>query len=295
MSTINAHVVDQVLGASIAMGAHNFYICVRVAMEKKTKLEVAQAIGSFFQLMNQICAVITFTQSATSFFGSNCRPFSDFASFNYFIFQLFSTAVLIYRATCLVANTHRKNMRIGYGVFFLIGYATVMYSVIMKKVKINGDSCSTSFDAPTNNAGKIIIAVLYIFLFITFLIPAMNHMKSARTGLATNYLFKVSRNVSSRIIFAILGYLISVVLSYAGVFGPYFQVQFTIQNYCAIIASTASFTTMANVTNDQSTNMKTNNGIHASKNLNDTNAKPKAVTSSNVLSQASKTENATSV
>ena len=41
-----------------------------------------------------------------------------------------------------------------------------------------------------------------------------------------------------RIAIAIVGYLITVILAYGGVWGDYFFIQFTLENYCTITAST---------------------------------------------------------
>ncbi|RKP15977.1 hypothetical protein ROZALSC1DRAFT_25807, partial [Rozella allomycis CSF55] len=117
---------------------------------------------------------------------------------------------------------------------------SVLYSIVVKIPMVFGDSCGALYDVTSNVTGKIILCVLYILLIITFIAPALKHIRTANS-LSTNYLLDIIFSVTFRIVIAILGYLITVALSFAGVWGNLFIVEFTVQNYCAIVASTASF------------------------------------------------------
>ncbi|KAI8897293.1 hypothetical protein BC833DRAFT_621337 [Globomyces pollinis-pini] len=57
-------------------------------------------------------------------------------------------------------------------------------------------------------------------------------------GHAKNSLREVIFSVAFRIAVAMLGFLISAIFALTGVWGMAFEIQFSFENYCAIVAST---------------------------------------------------------
>ena len=226
-------------GASIVLGAQNVLANVKVFHRKQTTLNGAQMAASILQLMNQICFIVLFTQSATQLFGGNCRPFQDFADFCFFTYQILSSSVLILRATSLLADKTQRNTRIAFGVLLLASISFLAHSAIVKNSLIFGDSCGALYDRNTNTIGKVILITLYIALLGVFLVSAVKHIRSSK-DVKTGYLWRVITSLSSRVTIAILGYLICAVLSFTGVWGNLFYAQFTIENYLGIVASTYS-------------------------------------------------------
>ncbi|KAJ3101510.1 hypothetical protein HDU97_001325 [Phlyctochytrium planicorne] len=232
--------ISMVLGASIPMGLHNLFICIRQALYRRTWLNAIQSFASFCQLANQICFIILFTQPANSFFKSNCNWFSHLADTFFFLFQILSVIVLIVRTTGLFNNLKQKiALRTLFSVILAVAIGFVLYSVVTKSNVIIGNRCAAIYHRLTNTIGKIVLFCLYLFLLLAFCVPAIKHIRSTvQFQDSSSLLVEIVMSVSMRIVVAIVGFLITVALSLAGVWGSFFIIEFAIQNYCGISAST---------------------------------------------------------
>ncbi|KAJ3203717.1 hypothetical protein HDU67_009980 [Dinochytrium kinnereticum] len=240
--------VSIVLGVSIPLGAHNFATCLRQAWEKQTWINWMQCAASAFQILNQICFILQFTQPADTFFKNNCTWFSGMADGFFFGYQILSVTVLIVRTTGLVPLRFQTLLRCIFGAALASAVGFILYSVIVKTTFVADNRCAAIYHRQTNLIGKIIIFCIYLSLLLVFTVPAARHLRgSHRAGLGrtntTSYLIKIIMSVSLRICLAIIGFLLTVVLSFAEVWGNFFFIEFTVQNYFGITASTFDSTT----------------------------------------------------
>ncbi|KAJ3101509.1 Potassium voltage-gated channel sub H member 7 [Phlyctochytrium planicorne] len=242
-------VISMVLGASIPMGLHNLMICIRQAYIRPNWLNVMQCIASFCQLANQFFFIIMFTQPADSFFKLNCAWFSSLSEVFFFLYQILSVTVLLMRTTGLVVKKlQRQILRASLFFFLAVSIGFVLYSAIFKVNLIIDNRCVVVYQRTSNLLGKIILFGVYVALLLVFSIPAVAHIKTvifecsgddiAEKTKTVTLLLRIVMSVSIRIILAILGFLITVILSFANVWGNYFFIEFTIQNYLGITSST---------------------------------------------------------
>ncbi|KAJ3210830.1 hypothetical protein HDU67_004972 [Dinochytrium kinnereticum] len=258
--------ISMVLGASLPLGAHNLAICIRQAYQTKTWINIVQCVASFFQVLNQIGFILQFTQPADTFFKNDCRWLSSIADAFFFGFQILSVGVLIMRTTALVPSRYQNILR---GVFFatlIVAVSFLLYSAVVKTNLILGNRCAAIYDRQSNVIGKIIVFGIYFVLLLVFTVPAFKHVTANRkAGLGkagtTGYLIKIIMSVSLRICLAIIGFLLTVVLSFAGVWGDYFFIEFTVQNYFGITASTFDSATDAASSSGGAVSTRSGNGV----------------------------------
>ncbi|KAJ3210831.1 hypothetical protein HDU67_004973 [Dinochytrium kinnereticum] len=242
--------ISMVLGASVPLGMHNLAICIRQAYQSRTWINIVQCVASFFQLVNQVGQILLFTQPADVFFKNDCRTFSSIADIFFFTYQLLSVIVLITRTTGLTPKKHQLALRLLFTSALLTAIAFILHSAITKTTLTTSNRCEAIYNRQSNIIGKIILFCVYFALLLVFTVPALKHVRAnRRNGFgnvgATGYLAKLVMSVSIRIWLAIVGFLLTVVLSFAGVWGDYFFIEFTVQNYLGITASTFDSSTDA--------------------------------------------------
>ncbi|KAJ3211574.1 hypothetical protein HDU67_004429 [Dinochytrium kinnereticum] len=176
----------------------------------------------------------------------------------FFGYQILSVTVLIVRTTGLVPLRFQTLLRSLFGAALATAVSFILYSVIAKTTLVIDNRCAAIYHRQSNVIGKIIIFSIYSALLLVFTLPATKHIRAShRAGLGTtnttSYLLKIIMSVSLRICLAIMGFLMTVILSFAGVWGNYFFIEFTVQNYFGITASTFdSSTDGASSSNGQS-------------------------------------------
>lgn len=254
MANVVRDFTNEAFGASLILGAENVYDCSKKLYHSpQNRLLVLQVIASIAQLGNQIFFVLLYTQSASTFFNNQCAFYSNLSDCFYYTYQVLSVAVLIQRATSLFPPKLVVPSQIFFYLTLAAGFALAMVSSVVKEASVSSDYCNISYGAYWNNIGKLIYFVLYSLLLLSFVVPAirLTASRSESTGASTagqlgtnrasdmaKILNKVVADFGFRVSLAIAGYLITVILSYAGVWGNFFFIQFTIQNYCGIMAST---------------------------------------------------------
>ncbi|KAI9101759.1 hypothetical protein DFS34DRAFT_429522 [Phlyctochytrium arcticum] len=113
-------------------------------------------------------------------------------------------------------------------------------SAILKTILIGNDGiCIAIFHRKLNDASKFILLVLYLLLLGTFLQPVLKHMHSlSRSGISSQKFREIAMSVAGKISFVVICFSITISLSWAGLFGSYFYVEFLIEDYCCLAAST---------------------------------------------------------
>lgn len=79
-----------------------------------------------------------------------------------------------------------------------------------------------------NDISKIIRAVFYAGLLVAFVVPAVNNIRRARHFVDTTAIRSITTITASKITFAIVVLIVTVIMSLADVFGAYFWIQFTV-------------------------------------------------------------------
>ncbi|KAJ3105743.1 hypothetical protein HDU97_007563 [Phlyctochytrium planicorne] len=231
--------ISTVLGASLPLGLHNLYICVYQAIVRKSWLNSIQVVASFFQLINQVCFIILFTQPADAFFHNQCTWFINLADAFFYTYQVLSVTVLMIRTTGLYnKKSVRFILRGIFGTILVVAIAFIFYGTLRRVDIVIANRCAGEYYRLFNLIGKVILFCLYLFLLIAFCIPVLKLIAKTKFETTTKLLVEIVVGVSFRIFLAILGFLITVILSFAGVWGDYFFIEFTVQNYCGITSST---------------------------------------------------------
>ncbi|KAJ3105742.1 hypothetical protein HDU97_007562 [Phlyctochytrium planicorne] len=231
--------ISMVLGASLPLGLHNLYICIYQAIVRKSWLNTIQVVASFFQLINQVCFIILFTQPADSFFHNQCTWFINMADAFFFTYQILSVTVLMIRTTGLYNKSiQRYILRSIFSVMLVVGVGFILYATLRRVDVVLENRCAGLYFRVFNLIGKVILFCLYLLLLIAFCIPVFKLMAKTKFETTAKLLLQIVMGVSFRIILAIVGFLITVILSFAGVWGDYFFIEFTVQNFCGITSST---------------------------------------------------------
>jgi hypothetical protein len=232
----HTYIINTVFGISIVLGTHMVYVNARQYLQNRNLLCLLQLVAAFFQLLNQICFTIV---SNVPIPLSACIPFTDFADFCYFTFQIMSSSVLIENITKRTPGVTRRVTKYVLLVCFAISVGFTMHSAWVKQRLELGGMCVALYDRQSNQIGKAMLFCIYLVLFITFIIPTYRLLLNIKDqNKAKQKLNNAVRNVSIRMTIALVCYLTTVALSFLGVWGNYFFVQFTIENYCGIVAST---------------------------------------------------------
>ncbi|KAJ3206684.1 hypothetical protein HDU67_008023, partial [Dinochytrium kinnereticum] len=159
----------------------------------------------------------------------------------FFGYQILSVTVLIVRTTCLVPIRYQLVLRCIFGAALACAVGFILYSVALKTTFVAGNRCAAIYHRRSNLIGKIIIFCIYLSLLLVFTLPAARQLRGSHSiglGSTATYLTMVVMSVSLRICLAIIGFLVTVVLSFAEIWGNYFFIEFTVQNYFGITAST---------------------------------------------------------
>ncbi|XJO72564.1 hypothetical protein BDV3_003667 [Batrachochytrium dendrobatidis] len=178
---------------------------------------------------------------------TNCTALVLFSSVIYFSMQVIATGIAIMRGTVIFGSL-RVISYVRYILWVSLGISMilVMMSVVLLNVSYSADGiCQNHFDRRWNDSGKIGLALVYCGVLGCFLIPLKKHHESITSngGVSRDHVAKLETaafRLTFKIVLAILGYIFTSILSFSGVFGSYFYIQFCIQNYCCVMASTWS-------------------------------------------------------
>jgi hypothetical protein len=195
-----------------------------------------QLIAAIFQVLNQVCfTIVTNVPMAIS----TCYPFTDIADFCYFSFQFLSSVVLIENITKRTPGYTQLITRYFLLGCFAISFGFLLYSAWVKERLILGGMCAALYHRQANQVGKIILFAINFILFIQFIIPTRKLFQKVKSSnKAKKKLNQAIIRVAFQLGIAMAGYLTTSALSFVGFWGNYFFVQFTLENYCGIVAST---------------------------------------------------------
>ncbi|ORZ33413.1 hypothetical protein BCR44DRAFT_57941 [Catenaria anguillulae PL171] len=227
-------------------------------------IAAAQVMASVGNFVNQSLFLVQLMVPASQLMGG-CRLWIEVADMSYFVFQACASIVLIRRATSVVPIRslsfffRRSVIQMLFGFVFVCGFTPVVMSVALRTVSVDKqlDVCVAKYHQEFNSAGKIIFFVMYLGLAITFALPLLKHIRAMKRGAdkmsqpsrqtssqpgeppsTDTLLRKLLRNVTFRILLAVVAYILTALAGLAGFFGNAFQVEFTLQNVAALYAAT---------------------------------------------------------
>ncbi|KAJ3320494.1 hypothetical protein HDV06_005223 [Boothiomyces sp. JEL0866] len=94
------------------------------------------------------------------------------------------------------------------------------------------DYCASTINATTNLIGKMILFVIYLTVCVVFIVVIRKKVNS-KSKARSAFIFG-----SIRVLLVVIALLISITFSFTNVWGARFFIQFTIENYFGITAST---------------------------------------------------------
>ncbi|KAJ3087963.1 hypothetical protein HDU96_004302, partial [Phlyctochytrium bullatum] len=167
---------------------------------------------------------------------ASCTWFLTLADTFYYLFSVLCHSVLIVRTTGLLQR-RQVPLRLLFGTMLLSATGCILASTIKRRDIVDPDGkCVGQYIRELNTIGKCIVFAMYVGLLGVFVVPAYHHLKLAgKEGLAppvsatgskrrgacprstttqeptaATYLFRIVMNVSTRILLAMLGYLVTV-------------------------------------------------------------------------------------
>ncbi|KAJ2995339.1 hypothetical protein HDV02_000884 [Globomyces sp. JEL0801] len=232
-------IINGVFFLSLALGLHNLYICVTAAIAKSIRINIIQSIASLFQLINQIWFILFFNVDFRGFLDSQCDFYGDLELGCFIIFQMLSFGVLIFRMTCLIPVKYRHVVRISLFVLLVVDMGFSIHSNMNRTTTLNEfGNCVFIYQKFSNQIHTAIKIGLYVLLFVLFLVPASHYYDNTSFQSTKDAFRPVMISISSRVGVAIIGLVICLILSFAEVWGMYYYVEYSIENYLAITAST---------------------------------------------------------
>ncbi|KAI8897622.1 hypothetical protein BC833DRAFT_621058 [Globomyces pollinis-pini] len=247
--------VNSVLAVSLVLGAHNLYLCINAALRKPLQINYVQVVASIFQLINQLW-LFAFSNFKAKTFGMNCRLYQDIDFICFYIFQNLSIGVLIFRTTILIPKEYQKMSRIALVVVLLIASSFGIHSNAYRNTFVDNDGlCASIWFSTTNTIHVMINFFIYLALFGIFVIPAFNFYSNAHSN-SRSSLGDILFSVSFRVAIAMMGFLISTIFAVTGVWGNNFQIEFSLENYCSITASTFAIKADGSATNQLNSTIK---------------------------------------
>ncbi|KAI8894137.1 hypothetical protein BC833DRAFT_605981 [Globomyces pollinis-pini] len=223
-----------VLILSLVLGSHNIYLCYKATKSKTYgPAKYVQLVASIFQLLNQGLLLAFFTFDA-SFFGYRCAFWQDIDFIVFFVFQYLSLSVLIHRATVFLKK-YTLPARIILMAMLSIASAFGVHANVYREISINESGfCQCIWVHQSNLIHISIKFIIYLILLYLFYTSGTAFGKTLDYRMFKSVIF----SISFRIGIAIFGYLISTVFAFAGIWGTAFAIEFSLENYCAITAST---------------------------------------------------------
>jgi hypothetical protein len=227
------------LGVALVLGLHMIYLNIVQYKRYSATINLANLVAAVCQFWNKFVFLLMFTRSASKFFHNQCFIASLLEGVPYYTFQILSPSVLIWRGTCLIDNPKLRNGMILVLVLILLaGTAFVVYADVLKTIMIVDDGCVLIFH-PVGGIGKNLIAVVYLVLLFTFAYPLYKQIRQSRVKDA-KLLKKILYSMAFRITLAILGLLITGLLNLIKFWTELFVVEFLLQDYFALLASTSN-------------------------------------------------------
>jgi hypothetical protein len=249
-------VVLGVLSASLVLGLHLVYLNVVSRLHARKSARIVpntMVAASIFQLLNQIGFVFFSNASVKGWVSQDQEPSLCYLMFMvgdvvYVTFQLLSTSVLIYNGTVLFTSYGSSTglspmkIRIFLSTIMLVALVVTFFSAIEKNILVAHHQCIPLYHSTLNAIGKIMFCALYVLILIFFCVPVLHHVKAmGPISFMTDSSATWKRAVGSmtlRISIPVVGYLITATLAFTGVWGSYVMVQFTLENYLCLLAST---------------------------------------------------------
>ncbi|KAI8816232.1 uncharacterized protein EV422DRAFT_299366 [Fimicolochytrium jonesii] len=232
-------VVDYMFGVFLAMGALNVWTNLSATLRRPDRVYILGTIAAVLQWADKLLLAIG-NSAQVSY--PVCSFLTELGSSCYYIFQIISTGILIYRGTTALSHQRRLAAQIVLSALLTVSIVTNAVSAVRKEMFVGADGiCVAIFDKTWNNVAKSILLVLYILLLFCFVVPVLEHLQKAkRSGLSAKRLQQVLLSMAGKIFLVILAFTITIALSLAGYFGTYWSIEFMLEDYFTILASTWS-------------------------------------------------------
>ncbi|KAJ2997580.1 hypothetical protein HDV02_005392 [Globomyces sp. JEL0801] len=192
-------------------------------------------VASVAQLLNQVCFLILCVVPASSV--TNCAAFQMATDLLYFTYQLLSVYVLIVRTSQFVPPAHRRLTHFILYSLLIVSTMLTFHSSISKHTIITDNRCIALYTHWSNAIGKAILCTLYVCLLLAFVVPITIALQDTKSKYKSTFQ-KIAIRGGIRISIAIIGFLTALILSMFGIFGSEIYIEFTLENYCGITAST---------------------------------------------------------
>ncbi|KAJ3091867.1 hypothetical protein HK102_013042 [Quaeritorhiza haematococci] len=236
MGVLSADVNAYVMGFFLSLSILNVWENGLTCWTRRTKVDIIQFISSVCQIMNLIVHMIMNTALYL-----DCNWATNAETIFFYIMQLGCGFVIIYRGTHVIRNeNHCLWARIILTIILSTSVGFNLASDILRDMLVIEGVCIPIFQRFLNDVAKAVLAFLYVILLFVFTVPVYRRLKGVSNFVDTSAVQVIAITTALKIIFAILVMLATVVCSFYGVFGAYFWVQFTIQNYAMIWCSTVA-------------------------------------------------------
>jgi hypothetical protein len=250
-------VVLGVLSASLVLGLHLIYVNVvtlQNAPRGAVRVPRAMVAASIFQFLNQVGFVFFSNANIEGWVSPDqesnlCYLMYIVGDVIYVCFQMLATSVIIYKGTVMFTSYRSTSKKISPEILRACLYTVMsvasllaLFSGIKKEIILENHQCIPLYHPILNSTEKIIFCALYFLILIFFCLPVMHHLKdmgviSFLRDSTSSWKLAV-RSMTLRISVAVLGYLITAILSFTSGWWHYVIIEFTVENYLCLLAST---------------------------------------------------------
>ncbi|KAJ3148910.1 hypothetical protein HDU89_004492 [Geranomyces variabilis] len=233
-AALQTEILGYAFGVSFVLFAHNLLVNFAQARQHSNqRLYLLSLLASTLQCTNVIFLAVQNSVQVDSV--SQCLGLVNFSSSCYFVFQIISTGITIYRGTTLLpAGKFIKISRVAMALLLILSICLNSAASIVKTVFVGDDgTCRAHFDRALFNYSKGVLLILYVMILFTFCIPIIHHFRRAsESGVCNHVIRDIGLSMGFKIALVVLSHCVTVTLSLAGVFGSYFYIEFLIEDYC---------------------------------------------------------------
>ncbi|KAJ3153768.1 hypothetical protein HDU86_005101 [Geranomyces michiganensis] len=191
-------ILGYIFGAFFVLGSQNLLTNIAQVRQHTQVLYKISLVASILQLLDVLFLAIQNSLQVDAV--SRCHGIVNFGSSCYYVFQILSTAITIYRGTTLLSEWWKRISRVG---------MTLMLTL------------------------SIILNSVNFMILVTFLIPIARHFKNlAQHNVTGKNVRNVAIAMAAKIALVIVALGITISLSFGGIFGSYFYIEFLIENFC---------------------------------------------------------------
>ncbi|KAL2915971.1 hypothetical protein HK105_204395 [Polyrhizophydium stewartii] len=169
----------------------------------------------------------------------SCDGLSAVGDMSFYVFQVLSTGILIFRGTALLPASVVTAARVVLGATGFVAFALNVVSGVLKNVFVTQDGwCVTIYSRTWNDKSKLVYVGLFASILCCFVVPVVQTFSNVFSGEASGNRVRLRQFIAgfaAKIALAVVVYLATTVLSLVGFWGDYFFVHVLASTWSSMI------------------------------------------------------------